>query len=143
MLGITEALGIGLKIIDKFIPDPELKAKAKTELLTMDLTEFKEIVQSDIAQSKVNAVEAESESLFKSGWRPAVGWTCVAGLIYTFILRPFLIFTLNILAVYYQIQIDQLPVLPSLDINELMTLLFGLLGLGAYRSYDKKQTVNR
>jgi hypothetical protein len=28
--------------------------------------------------------------------------------------------------------------MPSLDIGELMTLLLGMLGLGAMRSYDKK-----
>ena len=32
--------------------------------------------QLALAQIELNKVEAQSGSLFKGGWRPAVGWTC-------------------------------------------------------------------
>jgi hypothetical protein len=35
MLPITALLDVGMKVLDKFIPDPEAKAKAQTELLKM------------------------------------------------------------------------------------------------------------
>lgn len=35
MLPITALLDVGMKVLDKFIPDPEAKAKAQAELLKM------------------------------------------------------------------------------------------------------------
>jgi uncharacterized membrane protein (DUF106 family) len=35
MLPITALLDVGMKVLDKFIPDPEAKAKAQKELLQM------------------------------------------------------------------------------------------------------------
>jgi len=35
MLGLDALLGIGMKVLDKFVPDPEQKAKAQQELLRM------------------------------------------------------------------------------------------------------------
>ena len=35
MLGLDALLGIGMKVLDKFVPDPEMKAKAQQELLRM------------------------------------------------------------------------------------------------------------
>jgi uncharacterized membrane protein (DUF106 family) len=35
MLPIAALLDVGMKVLDKFIPDPEAKAKAQTELLKM------------------------------------------------------------------------------------------------------------
>ncbi|KAF0113381.1 MAG: hypothetical protein FD149_2157 [Rhodospirillaceae bacterium] len=31
---------------------------------------------SDAQQGQVNAVEAQHDSLFISGWRPMIGWVC-------------------------------------------------------------------
>lgn len=82
------------------------------------------------AQSATNQIEAGSESLFKSGWRPAIGWICGFALAYQMIVRPLLGWALqNVLS---------MPP-PSLELDTLLTLLFAILGLGAYRSYDKKR----
>lgn len=35
MIPITALIDVGMKVLDKFIPDPEAKAKAQTELLKM------------------------------------------------------------------------------------------------------------
>lgn len=80
-------------------------------------------------QSHTNQVEASSQNLFKSGWRPAAGWVCVTGLAYTFVARPFIVWVS---------EMNHLPVPPALDIKELLALLFPLLGLGAYRSYERR-----
>lgn len=82
------------------------------------------------AQSATNNIEAGSESLFKSGWRPAIGWICGSALFYQMLLRPLL---------SYALQTVLLMPPPSLEMDTLLTLLFAILGLGAYRSYDKRR----
>lgn len=79
-------------------------------------------------QLGVNQAEAGNTNLFVSGWRPAVGWTCVAGLAYSFVFRP-------IAGPFVQKQIG-LP-LEALDMGTLGTLLFGMLGLGGMRTLEK------
>ena len=139
MGGIASLIETGLSIINKFIDDPAAKAKARSELMMMNQKELEALVSSDVAQNKVNREEAKADSLFKSGWRPAAGWSCVAGLFYTAIGKPMLIFVMSLVVVLTNYPVDTIPELPSLEMTDLMTLLFGLLGLGAYRSYDKKQ----
>lgn len=81
------------------------------------------------SQSATNQIEAGSESVFKSGWRPAIGWICGSALGYQMLLRPLLGWGSQALA--------WMPP-PSLEMDTLLTLLFAILGLGAYRSYDKR-----
>lgn len=83
------------------------------------------------AQTKINEIEAASDNLFVSGWRPAVGWVGVTGLAYDNLLRPLLQSLVNLWYPSYT--------MVSLDTNELATLLFGILGLGAYRTYEKSK----
>ena len=101
--------------VDRFTLDKEEKAKLITEI--------------NKAQLEVNKVEAGSTSLFVSGWRPFVGWTCGVALCYHFILQPFLTFLL--FAFGYQMT------LPTFDMGTLTTILMGMLGLGGLRSYEK------
>lgn len=125
---------LGTKIIDKVIPDPEAKARANLELFKAQQEgSFRELeaqLQVSLAQVETNKIEAASESLFKSGWRPAVGWTCVSGLIYQLTFRP--VFG------WLGENLDQWTMPPALELETLLTLLFGMLGLGAYRTAEKK-----
>jgi hypothetical protein len=90
----------------------------------------------DLAQIDVNKKEAEHFSVFVAGWRPGAAWVCVAGLAWHYILQPVVVF----FAVLYGYQ---LPPLPVFDMDALMTLLFGLLGLGGFRAIEKIQGVAR
>ena len=58
--GIDDAIAAGLKVLDKFVPDPEAKAKAEAELRSS-------LQQWDKAQTDVNAVEASNPNLFVAG----------------------------------------------------------------------------
>lgn len=133
---ISSIFAIGGKLIDKLFPDPEQKAKAHMELLKLqqdgEFKMFDVLSQSDKNQSDVNLEEARSESLFKSGWRPAIGWVCVGGLAYQVVFRPLLTW------VAHNAWGWDAP--PSLEMDSLMTLLFGMLGLGAYRTYEKTRS---
>lgn len=116
MFGIDDAVAAGLKVLDKFVPDPEAKAKAEADLRDA-------LLSVDVAQAKINEKEAESNSLLVSGWRPAIGWIGAAGLTYQFVLRPFLV----------GLGWDNLP---SAD-TSLMELVFAMLGFGGLRTFEK------
>lgn len=127
--GVIEA---GLKILDRVLPDPTQKLAAQLELLKLQQAgEFKALeadLQLALAQTEVNKVEAASPDLFKSGWRPGAGWICVLGLAYQFLAQP--------LAAWAS-AINGWPVPPVLQLGDLYGLLFGMLGLGAYRSVER------
>jgi len=100
----------------------ELTAKYQEDILAAD-------VAARQAQTDVNKVEAASNSIFVAGWRPFVGWVCGSGLAIQFIIRPITTFIANLCG---------RPVdFPSLDLGTLLTLLFGMMGLGAMRTYEK------
>ncbi len=101
--------------VDKFTLDKEEKAQL--------------IMEINKAQIEVNKIEAGSSSLFKSGWRPFVGWVCAFALCYHFVLQPMLAFILGVAG--YNV------VLPEFDMTTLTTVLMGLLGLGGMRSFEK------
>jgi hypothetical protein len=127
------------KIIDKVIPDVVGREAAKMEI-QLKLAEqegelVKALIQSDIAQSEVNKTEAASDNIFKSGWRPAVGWIGVTGLAWTVFLP--------VISWFLQMAGVQTPPLPQLGGEVLNTLLFGLLGLGGLRTYEKKSGVTK
>lgn len=123
----------GLEIINKVIPDPAQKAEAQLKLLQLQQAgEFKQLeIDLQLAQGQVdiNKIEAESDDLFKSGWRPMVGWTCALGFFAKYMGGPLLF----VISQYFGHPIE----LPEIDTMELMPLLFGMLGLGAYRTYEK------
>jgi hypothetical protein len=122
----------GLKVLDRVLPDPAQKAAAQLELLKLQQQgEFKVLeadLQLALAQTKINEVEAASPDLFKSGWRPGAGWVCVLGLMYQFLAQPLLAWGSTI---------QGYPAPPVLQLGDLYGLLFGMLGLGAYRSVER------
>ena len=123
-----------ISVIDKVIPDPSQKAAAQLAVLqlqqTGQLEQLKADVQASLAQVDVNKVEAASPSLFKSGWRPAVGWICAVALGVQFLLNP--------IGSWVAALMGHPVAFPPLDLGTLMTLLFGMLGMGTLRSFDKK-----
>lgn len=74
-------------------------------------------------QVEVNKLEAQHRSIFVAGWRPFIGWVCGVALAYNFILRDIIGFWV------------EMP--PALQMEHLMTVLLGMLGLGGLRTYEK------
>lgn len=131
--------GLGGKIAD--IIGSKIENKAQGELARLeieraigerahaiDLALIERDSQIAAAQSATNQIEAGSDSLLKSAWRPMVGWVCVSALAYQMVLRPLLAWGSAAWA--------WMPP-PSLELDTLLTLLFAILGLGAYRTYEK------
>jgi hypothetical protein len=74
MFPLTTILGIGEKLIDKFFPDPEQKAKAQLELLKMQQEgDFKKI-EADIVEqqelTKRQQADMASDSWLSKNIRP-------------------------------------------------------------------------
>ena len=84
---------------------------------------------SDAGQNAVNLEEAKSENLFKSGWRPSVGWVCSVGLAWDVIGHPVATWACAIWA--------PSVVVPSIDTSVIVPMLGGLLGLGTLRTVEK------
>jgi len=115
-----------LDVVGKIID----KVARHVDKFTLDKEEKAQLIQEiNKAQIEVNKIESGSSSLFKSGWRPFVGWTCGVALCYHFVLQPFLTFVL--------FSIGKPMELPVFDMSTLTTVLFGMLGLGGMRSFEK------
>ena len=91
------------------------------------------------AQTAINAIEAQNSSIFVAGWRPAVGWVCVIGLGYTFLMKPLLPWMIQVGGVIagHPQSVPLVPVLPEVPMGDLIILLGGMLGLGTLRTIDK------
>tara|TARA_R110002020_G_scaffold9501_4_gene37243 strand:+ start:15010 stop:15381 length:372 start_codon:yes stop_codon:yes gene_type:complete len=106
------------------------KVADKIDEFTLDKAEKAQLMaEINKAQLEVNKVEAGSTSLFVSGWRPFIGWTCGVALCYHFVLQPFLAFLLS----SFGYQMD----LPVFNMETLTTILMGMLGMSGLRSYEK------
>lgn len=123
---ISIALDIGGKILDRVIPDSNARDKAKEELAkAINDQQF----QINLAQIAVNTEEAKSDSIFKSGWRPSVGWVCSIAFALHFVLLP--IFNIILVGMDYK------AIVIPFDLDTLLTVLGGLLGLGGLRTVEK------
>jgi hypothetical protein len=122
---IDKLIGPITGLLDKFIPDADTKSKLAHEVATMAQNHAQELAK---AQLGVNKVEAAHRSLFVAGWRPAVGWSCCFALVYSTILSP-------ILGIWFTV--------PPVDSSLLTTVLMGMLGLGAMRTYEKQAGVSK
>jgi hypothetical protein len=136
--GIGSVLDFAGKIIDRVFPDPAARDAAKFEMFkAQQAGDFKEMEQEfELAKAQigVNAVEAASSSLFVSGWRPFVGWTCGFSLMYVGILEPMARFVATVILKY-------IGPFPVIDTTVTLQVLFGLLGLGGMRTYEKMRGV--
>lgn len=120
-------------LLDKFIEDKDQKAKLAHEIATMSQKHAQELALSQI---EVNKAEAQSGSIFKGGWRPAVGWVCAIAFAYHFILKDLIIFGASFAGA-------DLPELPEFDMGTLLTVLGGMLGIGGLRTYEKQKGLTK
>lgn len=120
-------------LLDKFIEDKDQKAKLAHEIATMAERHAQERA---LAQIEVNKTEAASRNPFVAGWRPFIGWTCGVALAWHFVLAPFLMF----IAAWVGFDVPRLPVF---DMDNLMTVLLGMLGLGGLRSFEKVKGISK
>jgi roadblock/LC7 domain-containing protein len=121
LASLSALIGPVSAILDKVIPDKDLREKLSHEIATMADKQMS-------AQIEVNKVEAAHKSIFIAGWRPAIGWICGFALLYSTIVSP-------ILGIWVTV--------PEVDTSLLTTVLMGMLGLGTLRTVEKIQKVSR
>jgi hypothetical protein len=138
-MNLLDILTVGSKILDRVLPDPAARIAAQQKLMELqqngELAELNAELQTRLGQIEVNKIEASSESIFKAGWRPFIGWVCGFALAYEFIVR--------VIAGYIFGNWLGWMEPPQLDMGDLMTILGGILGLGSLRTYEKKTGVHK
>lgn len=123
---LTAGIGLVNSVVSRFWPDATESDKQKASLALAELQ----------AQTDINKIEAGNANLFVSGWRPFVGWMCGCALLYSSLLEPILRFVGTVIFKYS-------GTYPLVDSDITFQVLMGLLGLGALRSYEKKNGVTR
>lgn len=116
--GVGAVADLASTVINKIWPD---KSEQEKQQLAMAV----QVVQG---QLDINKAEAANPNVWVSGWRPGVGWVCVAALGYQYVARPLLI------------GFGVASEMPALD-SSLWELLFGMLGLGGLRTFEKVKGV--
>ena len=120
------------KLLDKAIPDTDIKRKLSHEIAMMAEKSAAEAVKG---QLQANIEQAKHPSLFVSGARPAIMWICALGLLTQFFLMPIAEW---VTALWYPA-----VELPNLSTSELTGLTLSLLGLSGMRSWEKSKGVAR
>lgn len=122
------------EIVSAFKADPTVALQSQQKLAELEIAMKQAEMQADVAlqqaQLEVDKVEAASNDKFASRWRPAAGWLGVTGLAYSVMFYPLLTWASTNFAWHAP---------PPLDTNVLQTLLFGMLGLGGMRTFEKTQ----
>jgi len=136
-------LEIGKELIDRLWPDKAAheKERAAAELELLRLTQSERMadkaneVALAMAQIKVNEEEARNPNLFVSGWRPAIGWCCASAFAYSFLIGPLIT---QISSAYGY----SFP-LPPIDMDNMMYVLGGILGLGGLRTFETVKGITK
>ena len=115
LLGLN---GNGQSSLGEFAKDVREAIKGKE----IDPDKMMELVK---VQSEINKMEAQHRSVFVAGWRPFIGWICGLALAYNFIIRD----------VIAWVSPDAIP--PAIQMDQLITILLGMLGLGGLRTFEK------
>ena len=115
-MALPALAGILLPELIKVI-GPAIAGALKTDTAGQSPPEIEKQAESIATQLAINLADAQSDGFFRAGWRPFMGWSCGFGLAASWI------------AFYLGY--------PPLPPDALNPVLYGVLGLGAYRSLEK------
>lgn len=125
--GIGALSDFAKTVVNKIWPDADEKQKEEAQLAVLEITQDYNLQQG---QLDINKVEAANVNIFVSGWRPFIGWVCGFALLYAAILEPLARFVATVYIKY-------VGAFPIIDTTITMQVLFGLLGLGGMRTFEK------
>ncbi len=130
---LTTLVGPVTGLLDKFIEDKDQKAKLAHEIATMA---EKQMHEANMGQIEINKAEAQHRSIFVAGWRPFLGWCLSFAMAWHFVLAPVTMFVCSYVGI-------EIPELPTFDMDSLMTVLLGMLGLGGLRTVEKVKGITK
>ena len=121
-------------VIDDLHFSGEEKEKLKLQMKEID-AKLKE------KQMSINLADAQSTAGGLSGfmqrsWRPLIGMSCALAIFWEFVLSKFILFICGI----FQYEVLNIP---QLDMGTLMPLVMSLLGMGAFRTFEKTKGVTK
>lgn len=129
---IPQLLPILGGVVDKVIPDKAQQSIAKLELEKALVDNANSI---NIETIKTNQAEAQHRSVWVAGWRPAIGWSCSAGIAWLFIGHP--------VASWAAVMMGATVELPSIPTDILLELTFAMLGMAGLRTFEKLKGVSK
>ena len=135
---VSALFEVGKSVIERIWPDPVKQAEEIRKLEELrqkgDLAQLTASVQLLTGQMEINKIEAAHKSIFVAGWRPFIGWVGGLALAYQYIIHPLLLWLWQIADSFLE-----MPVTPPAlgDTEALYTIILGMLGIGAMRSFDK------
>ena len=132
---ITDTVKI---LVDRFVPDPTQKAAAEQEMARIisarEAAVAEMVTKQNEGQASINLAEATGNDRYSSRWRPSVGWICVGGLGYQFLVSPMLGWIMGVIGTLTGLPFPMPPTVPT---GDLLYLLLGILGLGGLRTYER------
>lgn len=135
--GIVEGIG---KIADDLFTSDKERLDAEIEMRRIGVEAARIDAGLLAGQHEINKEEAKHASIFVAGWRPAVGWVSVAALAYQFILYPLLTWAWAWMQSVGLIDHALSPP-PLLDVDALMVLITGMLGIAGARTFERVKGV--
>lgn len=112
-------------LLDKFIPNADVKQK-----IAFDLATLADAHAQELALAQIEVLKADAKgNWFQSSWRPLCGYICVASLAVNFLISP--------LAAGFDI------IIPQADASVMMPILGAMLGLSGSRSFERAKGVGK
>jgi hypothetical protein len=121
---LSNLVGPVTGLLDKFIEDKDQKNKLAHEIATIAEKQAHELA---LAQIEVLKEDAKG-NWFQSSWRPLIGWISGLSLGINYMVAP--------ICAGFGITI------PQADMSVMMPLMFGMLGIGGMRSFDKMKNTD-
>jgi len=137
--GIIDTVG---KVADSLVTSDEERARLKIEAAKIETEAYRAETERLGDQLQINKEEARHANIFVAGWRPAVGWVSVTALAYQFILYPLLLWGWNGMQAAGWVAANISPP-PMLDVEALMVLVTGMLGIAGARTWEKLKGVSK
>lgn len=127
--GIIDTVG---KVADSLFTSDEERARLQIDARKVETDAYRAESERMAGQVETNKVEAANNA----AWRPLIGKVCGYAFAYNFIIHPALSWVWSLFVAFGWIP-GSLPPPPGMDIEPLMALTTGMLGLGVYRTVEK------
>lgn len=130
---ITALLPKALDIIDDVVPDKDAAAKAKRDIEAKLVSAATDV---NLETIKTNQIEAGHRSVWVSGWRPAIGWSCSVGIFWLFVGHPLATWGAQLAGM------DGM-VMPTISTDILLELTLAMLGMSGLRTFEKLKGISK